>query len=269
MASTPPSATKPDGWYRTLIENGGLAAVLGLITLMAWFYLVYQSWAMDHMDLVDMAMPGMLDWGVRDLAIIFTMWAVMMVGMMAPSVTPMVLLFARIQKERHGHGRAMVAGSLFLLGYLLVWTGFSLAATLIQWALHNALLISPMMVGTNPLLGGALLVAAGIYQWTPAKEACLMRCRSPLGFLLTEWRDGASGALVMGLRHGLFCTGCCWMLMLILFVVGVMNLLWVALLTAFVLLEKTLPQGRWMTRASSLALITWGIWMWMARSPLT
>jgi predicted metal-binding membrane protein len=247
--------------YRAFIEDGVLAASLGIITLMAWLYLVYQAWAMDHMDMVDMAMPGMQDWEMRDLTLIFTMWAVMMVGMMTPSASPMVLLFARIQKERQRQVRPMVASGLFLLGYLLVWVGFSLAATLVQWALHDAMLISPMMVGTNPLLGGALLVAAGVYQWIPAKQACLMRCRSPIGFLLNEWRDGGRGALVMGFRHGLFCTGCCWMLMLILFVVGVMNLLWITLLTAYVLLEKTLPQSRWMTHVTGVALIAWGIWM--------
>jgi predicted metal-binding membrane protein len=267
MASILRSATRPDGQKLTLIENGALAASLGAITLLAWGYLVYQAWAMDHMDLVDMAMPGTQEWGVRDLILIFTMWAVMMVGMMAPSASPMVMLFARIQKGRDAEGRTMAASVLFLLGYLLVWTGFSLAATLIQWGLHNAMLISPMMVGTNPLLGGVVLVAAGIYQWTPAKQACLMRCRSPIGFLLTEWRDGDWGALVMGFRHGLYCTGCCWLLMLILFVVGVMNLLWVALLTAYVLLEKFLPQDRWMSRVTGLALLGWGIWM--ARVALT
>ncbi len=137
-------------------------------------------------------------------------------------------------------------------------TGFSVAATLIQWAMHGAMLISPAMVGTSPLLGGAVLVAAGIYQWTPAKHACLAHCRSPLGFLLNEWRDGARGALIMGLRHGLYCTGCCWLLMLVLFVVGVMNLLWIALLAAFVLSEKLLPQGRWISHVTGLALIAWG-----------
>ena len=261
MASILRSATKPESWYRALIENGALAASLGTMTLLAWGYLVYQSWAMDHMDLVDMAMPGTQDWGMRDLALVFTMWAIMMIGMMAPSASPMVLLFARIQKERNTQGRPMVASGLFLLGYVLVWTGFSLAVTLIQWQLHNAMLISPMMVGTSPLLGGALVIAAGVYQWTPAKQACLTRCRSPIGFLLTEWRDGDRGALVMGFRHGLFCTGCCWLLMLILFVVGVMNLLWITLLTAFVLLEKYLPPSRWMSHITGIALIVWGIWM--------
>lgn len=260
MASIRPSATTPEKWSRALIENGALAAGLGSITLLAWAYLFYQAWAMEHMDVVDMAMPGMQDWGIRDLSLVFTMWIIMMVGMMAPSATPMVLLFARIQKQRHG-GRSMPASGLFLLGYLLVWTGFSLVVTLIEWALHHALLISPMMVATSPQLGGAVLIAAGIYQWTPAKQACLAHCRSPIGFLLNEWQDGQRGALFMGVRHGLYCTGCCWLLMLVLFVVGVMNLLWISLLTAYVLLEKFLPQGPWGSKIAGVALIGWGVWM--------
>jgi predicted metal-binding membrane protein len=260
MASTRPSATTPEKWNRALVENGALAAGLGTITLLAWAYLLYQAWAMDHMDVVDMAMPSMQDWGIRDLTLVFTMWAIMMVGMMAPSASPMVLLFARIQKQRNV-GKPVLASGLFLLGYLLVWTGFSLVVTLVQWALHSALLISPMMVATNALLGGAVLIAAGIYQWTPAKQACLAHCRSPISFLLNEWRDGNRGALLMGLRHGLFCTGCCWLLMLVLFVVGVMNLLWITLLTAYVLLEKFLPKAPWVSHVTGLALVVWGVWM--------
>lgn len=235
-----------------------MAAALAGIVALAWGYLGYQSWAMDHMDQVDMAMPSTQAWGAGDLALVFTMWAVMMTGMMAPSASPMVLLFARIRNARPGPGRPMLASGLFLLGYLLAWMGFSLAATLVQWGVHAALRATPALAGTGPLLGGAVLVAAGLYQWTPAKHACLARCRSPLAFLLAEWREGARGALVMGLRHGLYCTGCCWLLMLILFVVGVMNLLWIALLAGFVLAEKTLPHGGWIGRVTGLALIVWG-----------
>lgn len=238
-----------------------MAASITGITALAWGYLAYQSWAMDHMDLVDMAMPGAQQWGAWDLAVVFTMWAIMMVGMMAPSASPVVLLFTRIQNGRQSPVPPGMASGLFLLGYLLAWMGFSAAATLIQWGMHSVMLISPAMVGTSPLVGGAVLIAAGIYQWTPAKHACLSHCRSPLGFLLNEWREGARGALVMGLRHGLYCIGCCWLLMGVLFVVGVMNLLWVALLAVFVLLEKTLPQGRWISHATGLGLITWGGWM--------
>lgn len=261
MASIPPSVTKPEGKFW---KPGGRAVAIGSIvsvTLLAWAYLAYQAWAMDHMDIVDMAMPGIHTWGPWDVALVFTMWAIMMAGMMVPSVSPVLLLFVRVQHQRRAQGQPFIASWLFLSGYLLVWTGFSLAATLVQWGMHAAVLISPAMVGTSPLLGGAVLIAAGIYQWTPAKHACLARCRSPLSFLLNEWRDGTGGALAMGARHGLYCTGCCWLLMLVLFVVGVMNLLWIALLTVFVLLEKTLPQGIAISRVSGGALIAWGGWM--------
>ena len=261
MASIPPLATKLEG---KLGKPAGRALVIGSvvsITLLAWAYLAYQAWAMIHMDMVDMAMPSHLAWGPWDLALVFMMWTIMMVGMMVPSVSPAVLLFVRIQHDRRAQGRPFIASWLFLLGYLLVWTDFSLVATLVQWGMHVAVLISPAMIGTSPLLGGLVLIAAGIYQWTPAKHACLARCRSPLAFLLTEWREGARGALVMGIRHGFSCAGCCWLLMLLLFVVGVMNLLWIALLTVFVLLEKILPRGLWVSRASGGALIIWGGWV--------
>lgn len=238
-----------------------VAASLVAITALAWTCLGYQSWAMDHMDVVDMAMPSAAQWGLWDLLLVFAMWTVMMVGMMTPSASPVILLFVRIQNGRHAQGRPVVASGLFLLGYLAAWTVFSLAVTLLQWAMHAAMLITPAMTGTSPLLGGAVLVAAGIYQWTPAKHACLAHCRSPMGYLLGEWRDGARGAFVMGLKHGVYCTGCCWLLMLVLFVVGVMNLLWVALITTLVLLEKTRQQGPWIGRMVGLALIVWGGWI--------
>lgn len=261
MASILPSATRRDTSPGRLSSRAIVIGSIVGITLLAWTYLAYQAWAMDHMDLVTMAMPGIHAWGAWDLVLVFTMWAVMMIGMMVPSVSPVVLLFARIQHQRRAQGQPFIASWLFLLGYLFVWTGFSLAATLVQWCLHAAMLISSAMVGTSPLLGGAVLIVAGIYQWTPTKHACLARCRSPLGFLLNDWRDGNRGALAMGARHGLYCTGCCWLLMLVLFVVGVMNLLWIALLTIFVLLEKTLPRGLWISRTSGGVLIVWGGWM--------
>lgn len=237
-----------------------LTGLVGL-TALSWTYLLYQDWAMDHMDIAPMVMPNLDVWAPWDLAIVFFMWAVMMVGMMLPSVTPMVLLYAAVSAKRREQGQPNAATWFFVSGYLVAWTLFSVLATLAQWLLHSATLMSPFMVTTSPNLGGAMLIAAGIYQWTPLKHACLTHCRSPLAFLLTKWRDGGRGALAMGIRHGLFCTGCCWLLMAILFVVGVMNLLWVALLAAFVLMEKILPHGDWFGRAAGLVLIGWGAWM--------
>jgi predicted metal-binding membrane protein len=191
----------------------------------------------------------------------FLMWAVMMVAMMVPTAAPMILIFANVNRKRQEQERPYVPTAVFLSGYLLVWTGFSVLATLAQWGLHEAALLSPMMVSTSSILGGILLLAAGIFQWTPLKYACLKHCRSPLSFLMTDWREGYRGALIMGLKHGSYCTGCCWFLMALLFVAGVMNLLWVATITAFVLVEKAVPRGDLVGRIAGVALCIAGLIM--------
>jgi predicted metal-binding membrane protein len=157
--------------------------------------------------------------------------------------------------------RACVPVWVFLAGYLALWTAFSLAATLAQWGLHRLALISPLMVATSPLLGGLVLMAAGVYQCTPLKQACLRHCRTPLHFLLSCWRDGTAGAFLMGLRHGIYCLGCCWLLMMVLFAVGVMNLAWIAALSVLVLVEKLIRRGVWVAKAAGLVLMGWGGWM--------
>jgi predicted metal-binding membrane protein len=144
---------------------------------------------------------------------------------------------------------------------LVLWTLFSALAAVAQWGLHSAALLSPMMVGTSPILGGVLLLAAGIFQWTPLKHVCLRHCRTPLGFIMTEWQEGRWGAFRMGLKHGSYCVGCCWFLMALLFVAGVMNLAWVAVIAAFVLLEKVVPAGPWVGRIAGVVLVGWGLWM--------
>jgi predicted metal-binding membrane protein len=149
---------------------------------------------------------------------------------------------------------------VFGAGYLAVWTGFSAVAGLSQWLLHRAALLSPAMASATPRLGGGLLIAAGVYQWLPLKGACLMHCRSPLGFFSHAWREGAAGALLMGLRHGLYCVGCCWLLMALLFMAGVMNLLWVAAIAGFVLVEKVVPGGRLLGKVAGALLVAWGTW---------
>jgi len=209
------------------------------------------------------------------------MWVVMMVGMMAGAAAPVLLLFAGAQAGRGsqessgvGYGirpltpegvgyrirpRTPMALPLFGLGYLTVWVGFSACAALAQEALHRAAMLSPAMAASSPRLSGAILIAAGAYQLTPFKGACLTRCRSPLGFLMTSWRDGAFGAFRMGLAHGTYCLGCCWALMGVLFAVGVMNLLWVAALTVLVLIEKVGPWGHTVARVAGAAIIVFGI----------
>jgi predicted metal-binding membrane protein len=220
-----------------------LAGLAGLSAL-AWAYLLVLAWRMPHQDMaMAMAMPHMHAWGATEVFLTWIMWAVMMVAMMTPSAAPMILTFAALNRRRRARQGPLVSTTVFVLGYLLVWGGFSGVATLAQWGLRTAALLSPIIVITSPIVGGLLLMAAGIFQWTPLKSTCLTQCRSPLGFLMTEWREGAWGALVMGLRHGIYCVGCCWVLMALLFVAGVMNLLWVAAIAALVLVEKVLPRG--------------------------
>jgi len=236
-----------------------IAGALGATLLFCWGYLLYMVWGMVHMDVgADMLiMPRMTDWREADVLLVFLMWTIMMAAMMLPSSAPMISVYARIARERAKGRQAFAATFVFVCGYLVVWAGFSLLATLAQWALLEARLVSPMMKSTSPLLSAALLAAAGVYQFTSLKHVCLTKCRSPMSFILTEWRDDLRGAFVMGFRHGLFCVGCCWLLMLLLFVFGVMNVLWIVLLTALVLIEKVLPHARWLDRGIGFAFLAW------------
>jgi predicted metal-binding membrane protein len=233
------------------------AGVLGIAAL-GWAYVVHLASPPAHLGMA-MAMPGMAG-GEPGLGWLAGMWAVMMVAMMLPSAAPTILLFAVVSRRRRLEGRPAVPAAVFTLGYLLVWMLYAAAAATAQWELHRLALLSPAMASASPLLGGGLLVAAGVYQWMPLKGACLSHCRSPLGFFSTEWREGAWGALLMGMRHGSFCVGCCWLLMALLFVAGVMNLLWVAAIAGFVLLEKLLPGGARLGKAVGVLLILWGVW---------
>jgi predicted metal-binding membrane protein len=236
-----------------------LSALAGCATL-AWAYLLYMSWGMAHMDDVSIAMmPGMTNWGAVDLLLVAAMWAVMMAAMMLPSSIPMVIAFASLTRQRRAQRQPHAKTSLFVCGYLAVWAGFSVLPTFAQWGLLEARLVTPMMTSATPLLGGGLLIAAGIFQLTPWKHRCLKRCTSPFGFLLNEWRDGALGAWTMGCRHGLFCVGCCGVLMALLFVFGVMNALWIAALSIYVMLEKLLPRARWLPFAAGAWLVVWGL----------
>jgi predicted metal-binding membrane protein len=187
--------------------------------------------------------------------------------MMIPSAAPMILTFAMINRKRREQERPYVPTSLFLLGYLVVWTAFSFAAAVAQWALHGAALLSPMMKSTSPFLAGGLLIVAGLFQWTKWKHACLNHCRSPLQFLLQDWREGPRGALTMGIKHGAYCAGCCWMLMALLFVAGVMNMVWVAAITILVLVEKMAPQIWRLRHGIGVILVAWGVWVIAQGSP--
>jgi predicted metal-binding membrane protein len=206
-----------------------------------------------------MAMPQMQGWSLAEALLLFAMWAVMMVAMMVPAAAPMILMFVTINRHRQAQQSPTVPTAIFVAGYVLVWTGFSAVAAAAQWGLHAVALLSPTMVSTSPYLGGALLIAAGLFQWTPLKRACLTGCRSPLSFLMSEWRDGRGGALAMGFRHGAYCLGCCWLLMALLFVGGVMNLLWVAAIAGFVLAEKVAAWGERLGHAAGVILVLGGI----------
>ena len=246
----------------TLLRRDRVVVTAGLIAVAAvgWAYMLYLAQGMAGMDMEsDMTMPQMQAWGPVDLALVFVMWAIMMVGMMVPSAAPLILMMAAANRRRRQQDDPLVPTSLFLGGYLLAWTAFSAVATTAQWGLHSAALLSPALVHTSPLLGGALLVLAGVFQFTPLKQACLAHCRSPLGFVMGHWRDGRVGAMRMGLEHGLYCVGCCWILMALLFVAGVMNLAWVAGISLFVLAEKVLPGGELIGKLGGLALLATGV----------
>jgi predicted metal-binding membrane protein len=199
-----------------------------------------------------------LPWTMADVLFTLAMWVVMMVGMMAPSAAPVLLLFAASRAKLAAPGVKSTV-LMFGLGYFAIWSGFSAAAALAQWGLHEAAMLSPAMSASSPYLAGAILIGAGAYQLTPWKGACLTHCQSPLGFLMTHWRSGLFGAFQMGLRHGAYCLGCCWALMCVLFVVGVMNLVWVAVLTGLVLIEKTGPAGNMVARVAGAVMVAGGI----------
>ena len=237
---------------------------LGALVAVAWLYLCRDGAGIEPAQMpagVTMAMPAMATWTSTELLTLVAMWMVMMIAMMVPSAAPIVLMFTALERKQPIGAAPVGRGGLFLLGYLCVWILFSVVAAAAQWALHAVALMSPMMMTTSPILGGLLLIAAGAFQWTPLKRACLATCRSPIGFLMGEWRDGLRGAVAMGLRHGAICLGCCWLLMALLFVAGVMNLLWVAAIAAFVLVEKAFPRGEAIARGAGVLLVVAGLLM--------
>ena len=240
-----------------------ISTCLALITALAWGYLVHldrrMSFSMQHDTMMaEMGMTMVMPWAAADVFFTFMMWTVMMVGMMAGTAAPVLLLFGAARAGRGERG-VPLAVLMFGLGYVTVWIGFSACATFAQWALHEAAMLSPAMSASSPRLAGAILIAAGTYQLTPFKGACLTHCHSPLGFLMSHWRDGNAGALRMGVGHGGYCLGCCWALMGVLFVVGVMNLAWVAALSVFVLVEKIGPAAAVVARVAGAMMIIAGV----------
>jgi predicted metal-binding membrane protein len=241
-----------------------LSALLSA-SLLAWTYILAGAGMPESMP--DMSMPGMSmpgismpmasDWTPAYFALMLAMWCIMMVAMMLPSTAPMILLFATVERRRGG-GSPFLATVIFAAAYIIVWLGFSIIATVLQWQLDRLTLLSPAMASTSALFAAIILIAVGVYQFTPLKRACLRGCRSPLEFISRYWNRGPFG---IGLRHGLYCVGCCGMVMLLLFVGGIMNLLWVALIAAFILVEKIIPRGEWLSYGAGAALIGLGGWM--------
>lgn len=227
------------------------------VVVASWVYLLAGAGMME--DMGGMLMPMSTGpWTAGHALIVFTMWAVMMAAMMLPSAAPMILLYATIARRRRDRGEPLVGSGTFAFGYLAVWAMASMAAAALQFGLEQLALLSPMMEITSVVVAGTVLIAAGVYQWTPLKAACLRHCRSPLDFVLTHWRPGTGGAFAMGLHHGAVCVGCCWLVMLLLFVGGVMNYAWIAGIALFVLVEKLSPAGHWIGRAAGVLLIAWG-----------
>jgi predicted metal-binding membrane protein len=236
----------------------GMAAVIAV----SWLYLGQMSASMSAMGGGASAHAGMAmgDAGAPPLVAVFAMWAVMMIAMMLPTVSPSASVFSSLAARRDPL-RSGRATALYIAAYVTPWIAFAAPAALLQWALTHSLLLDPMARSTSALLSAAILFGAGLYQFTPLKTACLSKCRSPLAFFMAKWRDGPAGALVLGLAHGSYCVACCWALMAVMFVVGAMNLAWMGLLTVLVLGEKVIPPAWHVDRLVGLALVTSGVWV--------
>jgi predicted metal-binding membrane protein len=247
-----------------------VAGALVLLTLIAWAYVLWVRAGMMAPDMPSMtlaqmaamASPGFAPWSAGHFLFIFAMWAVMMVGMMLPTVAPMLLLYARLAAMNNSAGRMFASTAWFAGGYILAWTGFSLLATLAQYQLERLALLTLMMQSASRTFAGVLLIAAGVYQWTPLKRGCLTQCRAPLSFVQRHggFRTGKLQAMRLGILHGAACVGCCWALMALLFAGGVMNIFWIAGLMIFVLAEKILPGGWVLSRIAGVAAAAAGLW---------
>lgn len=251
-----------------------VAIALVVLVVLAWAYLL---WLVADMEMGGMDMAGFriipaglglmaptsAPWRAIEFTFVLVMWLVMMIGMMAPSAAPMILMYARAGRQAVAKGTPFAATGWFAAGYFLAWTAFSLVATLVQWALERMALLDPDMASASRTLGGVVLIVAGTYQWSSFKDACLAQCQTPLGFLMRHggFRRDRQGCLQLGLRHGAYCVGCCWALMALLFVVGVMNVFWISLLAGLVLLEKVTPTGRLIARFVGVALMASGVWL--------
>ena len=251
-----------------------IVLAVALLTAFAWSYLLWLSADM-HMGGINMTglrmipsgiglmMPADMPWRALEFAFVFAMWIVMMVGMMTPSAAPMFLMYARVGRQTEPHGKSLRATVWFAAGYFLVWVAFALFATLVQWGFERSALLDFTMASTDNVLGGLVFVAAGLYQWTRLNDLCLAQCQRPFEFVMCHggFRRDVPGCVVLGLRHGAYCVGCCWALMALLLVGGVMNVLWIALLALLAFLERVTSMGRVIARFAGIVLVVGGAWL--------
>ena len=242
-------------------DRGTLAIVLVAIPLAAWTWIALLAHDMYGSMQGASAWMMSLEWDWPRLVLLWVMWAVMMTAMMLPTAAPLILLYASAMRRNAAVQAPARRIYALAAGYVFVWTLFSVAATALQRVLAGSLVLTPMMEPARPIAGAAILAIAGVYQLTPLKRACLRACRSPLGFMMQRWRDGVAAAFRLGVAHGTYCLGCCWALMLILFAGGVMNLVVILALTAWVLIEKLAPIGERTATASGVLLLAVAIWM--------
>lgn len=252
-----------------------VVAALAIVTILSWAYVLYLAGEMEMggMEMTGFRMaatatgmvmtPAFQAWNAAEFAFTFAMWLVMMVGMMTPSAAPIILLYARVGRQAAVQGRPFASTLWFVAGYLLAWTGFSIAASAVQWALDRAALLTPAMASASSVLGSLVLLAAGVYQWTPLKDKCLTQCQSPIDFIMRNggFRRQPLASMRLGMSHGFYCVGCCWALMTLLFVGGVMNVLWIAVIAILVLVEKIIPAGTLIPRVCGATFIVAGIWL--------
>ena len=255
-------------------DRAVVAVALFVLIALAWAYvfLLAADMEMGGMDMSEfrmipaglgLMMPASAPWQPIEFLFVFAMWAIMMLGMMTPSAAPMILIYARVARQAVLERQPFAAASWFAGGYLLAWIGFALAATLAQWAIERLGWLTASMTAASGVLSGLVLIGAGLYQWTPLKDVCLRQCQAPLQFIQRHggFRPDATGSFALGARHGAYCIGCCWVLMALLFVGGVMNVLWVAMIMIFVLLEKLVTAGRVISRVAGIAFLAAGMWL--------
>ena len=231
---------------------------LGLAIALSWSYLLLVPMPDSGMGGMAMMEPMAMPWSADYALLMVAMWALMMAAMMLPAAAPTILLVAALARKQQAQGQAPMQAGIFSAGYLTVWAGFSLVATALQWTLDQTAMLTPGMQVASAVMSGTILLAAGVYQWMPLKRTCLSHCRSPLDAITQFWRPGTFGALNAGIRHGLYCLGCCAVLMVLLFAGGIMNLAWISGIALLVMIEKLAPHGEALSRVAGVALAFWG-----------